>query len=140
MGADFRPNPGWKCRTRGPQFPAALAVEGHPTGLSGPVPMGFVDRLRTGTGCAGAADLVRGVRLGGGALHPGHRLAPGIGRALPGLPVDILATDVDADLLARAHQACYPWSALKDLPPPWRDATFRPRRRTKPHTSLKLFR
>jgi chemotaxis protein methyltransferase CheR len=42
----------------------------------------------------------------------------------PGLPVEILATDVDADLLARARQACYPWSALKDLPPTWRDAAF----------------
>lgn len=42
----------------------------------------------------------------------------------PGLPVDILATDADAGLLARANKACYPWSALKDLPPTWRDAAF----------------
>ena len=36
----------------------------------------------------------------------------------------IVATDVDADALARARTACYPTSSLKELPRAWRDAAF----------------
>jgi len=42
----------------------------------------------------------------------------------PGLTLDILASDADARLLARAEIACYPWCAVRNLPGPWRDAAF----------------
>ncbi|MDN3523641.1 CheR family methyltransferase [Halomonas ramblicola] len=42
----------------------------------------------------------------------------------PGLDLAILASDVDAHQLARAEQACYPASALKDLPAPLKGAAF----------------
>ncbi len=42
----------------------------------------------------------------------------------PDMKVDILATDADPDLLARAEAARYPGSSLKDLPPAWRKAAF----------------
>ncbi len=40
------------------------------------------------------------------------------------LPIDILATDADETLLRRAREASYPYSAIKDLPAPWRDTAF----------------
>jgi chemotaxis protein methyltransferase CheR len=43
---------------------------------------------------------------------------------LPGLELRILATDVDEDLLERAHEAAYPSACLRDLPEPWRAAAF----------------
>lgn len=36
----------------------------------------------------------------------------------PGLRFEVLATDADANLIERAHRACYPASALKNLPEP----------------------
>lgn len=42
----------------------------------------------------------------------------------PGLGLTILASDIAAHQLARAEQACYPASALKDLPPPLKGAAF----------------
>ena len=36
----------------------------------------------------------------------------------------ILATDIDALMVQRARQACYPESALKELPAPWRKRYF----------------
>lgn len=42
----------------------------------------------------------------------------------PELGLTILASDVDAHQLARAEQACYPASALKDLPRPLKGAAF----------------
>ena len=36
--------------------------------------------------------------------------------------LEILATDADPHLLARARQACYPGSSLRELPPTWRVA------------------
>ena len=40
------------------------------------------------------------------------------------LPLDILATDADGDLLRRASRACYGWSAVRNLPSGWRTAAF----------------
>ncbi|PXX98306.1 chemotaxis protein CheR [Halomonas sp. LBP4] len=42
----------------------------------------------------------------------------------PGLGLTILASDIEAHQLARAEQACYPASALKDLPRPLKGAAF----------------
>ncbi|MBB3230132.1 CheR family methyltransferase [Halomonas stenophila] len=42
----------------------------------------------------------------------------------PGLGLTILASDVEAHQLARAELACYPASALKDLPRPLKGAAF----------------
>ena len=64
------------------------------------------------------------MRRGRGALHLAllwrHALAP----RFPALRARIVATDVDADALARARSACYPPSSLKELPRAWRDAAF----------------
>lgn len=40
--------------------------------------------------------------------------------------LDILATDADPVLLQRARAACYPYSSIRELPPGWREAAFRP--------------
>ncbi len=42
----------------------------------------------------------------------------------PPCAIDILATDVDPALLARAERATYPAGALKELPAAWRTRTF----------------
>jgi chemotaxis protein methyltransferase CheR len=42
----------------------------------------------------------------------------------PELALSILATDADEDLLSRAAAACYPWSAVRDLPERWRTLAF----------------
>jgi len=44
--------------------------------------------------------------------------------SFPGLQLDILATDADPVLLGRARQACYPYSAIKNLPADWREQAF----------------
>jgi len=44
----------------------------------------------------------------------------------PRLALDVVATDVDDNQLARAARACYPRGALRELPDPWRDAAFEP--------------
>jgi chemotaxis protein methyltransferase CheR len=41
-----------------------------------------------------------------------------------GVPLRLLATDVDEAVLARARAADYPESSLRELPQPWRDAAF----------------
>jgi chemotaxis protein methyltransferase CheR len=43
-------------------------------------------------------------------------------QALSQCQVDIVATDTDPNLLARANQACYPASSLRELPSTWRIA------------------
>jgi len=50
------------------------------------------------------------------------RLGPG--RDWPGLKLHCVATDADAGMLRRAAIACYGAGSLKDIPPPWRDASF----------------
>jgi chemotaxis protein methyltransferase CheR len=45
----------------------------------------------------------------------------------PGLDLTILASDIEAHQLARAERACYPGSALKDLPSPLKGAAFQRR-------------
>jgi len=42
----------------------------------------------------------------------------------PGLTLDIVGTDADGRLLARAKIACYPWGAVRNLPASWREAAF----------------
>ncbi|MCO5169719.1 MAG: methyltransferase domain-containing protein [Planctomycetes bacterium] len=44
--------------------------------------------------------------------------------AAPGVTLRVLATDVDAAVLARARRACYPPGSLRDLPAGWADACF----------------
>jgi chemotaxis protein methyltransferase CheR len=48
----------------------------------------------------------------------------GLRDRLRGIELEILGTDVDDGLLARAHQARYPLGCLKDLPAGWRTAAF----------------
>ena len=38
--------------------------------------------------------------------------------------LEILATDIDSDLLQRARLACYPYSSIRELPSDWREAAF----------------
>lgn len=42
----------------------------------------------------------------------------------PGLDLSVLATDVDAEVLARAQAACYPASSLREVPAAWQDKAF----------------
>ena len=42
----------------------------------------------------------------------------------PGLSIEIVATDVDPNMTRRAHDACYEFGSLKDLPESWRDQAF----------------
>lgn len=42
----------------------------------------------------------------------------------PNLRLVVLATDVDAEAIARAQRACYPPSSLRDLPDSWRMRGF----------------
>jgi chemotaxis protein methyltransferase CheR len=44
--------------------------------------------------------------------------------AFPGLALDVLATDVEPAVLARARRACFPASSLRELPPGWREQAF----------------
>jgi len=48
----------------------------------------------------------------------------GLQPCFPGLTLDVLATDADAQLLERAREACYPYSAIKNLPAAWRERSF----------------
>jgi chemotaxis protein methyltransferase CheR len=50
-----------------------------------------------------------------------YTLAAVLARALPGIGVAIIATDVSADALAAAARATYPASAWNDIPDEWRD-------------------
>lgn len=40
------------------------------------------------------------------------------------LVLEVLATDADPQQLMRGREACYPYSAIKNLPPVWRDRAF----------------
>ena len=42
----------------------------------------------------------------------------------PDIRFQVLATDIDAQLLNRARTACYPFSSLKALPAAWRESAF----------------
>ena len=42
----------------------------------------------------------------------------------PELTIEIVATDADPDMMRRAHDACYKFGSLKDLPESWRDRAF----------------
>jgi len=45
-------------------------------------------------------------------------------RDFPGVRLELVATDVDAEILQRAHRATYPPSSLKDVPAEWLTAAF----------------
>ena len=47
-------------------------------------------------------------------------------RRFPDLALRLIATDSDPQMLARARQACYPASSLKDLPAAWRAIALTP--------------
>lgn len=42
----------------------------------------------------------------------------------PELSIEIVATDADPNMNRRAHDACYKFGSLKDLPENWRDQAF----------------
>jgi len=42
----------------------------------------------------------------------------------PSIRLSILGTDINPAMLERAQQACYPYSAIKNLPLPWRESAF----------------
>jgi chemotaxis protein methyltransferase CheR len=46
---------------------------------------------------------------------------------LPGIRLDVIATDADEALLQRARTACYPASTLRELPAEWVEIAFEPR-------------
>jgi chemotaxis protein methyltransferase CheR len=50
----------------------------------------------------------------------GSRLMP----QFPGLDVEIIATDIDDDVLCRAGSACYSFSSIKDFPRDWVQQAF----------------
>jgi chemotaxis protein methyltransferase CheR len=56
------------------------------------------------------------------------RLALGMAVAprFPGLEIEILATDADPAVLARARRATYPPGALRELPAGWAEVAFEP--------------
>ena len=51
----------------------------------------------------------------------------GLASRLPRLRLNVLATDADEALLARARRACYGTSTVKELPEDWRRRAFTPR-------------
>lgn len=42
----------------------------------------------------------------------------------PSIKISITGTDINPAMLERAQQACYPYSAIKNLPPLWRESGF----------------
>jgi chemotaxis protein methyltransferase CheR len=67
------------------------------------------------------------------ALIARFALAP----RFPALPIQIVATDPDADSLTRARRGDYPRSSLKELPRPWQEAAFE-HRQGRAHLSEEL--
>ncbi|WP_303905518.1 CheR family methyltransferase [Thiohalomonas denitrificans] len=58
-------------------------------------------------------------------LAVGWRLE--LAECFPDLTMDILATDADAGLLSRGAEACYAWSAVRNLPSNWLAEAFQVR-------------
>lgn len=48
----------------------------------------------------------------------------GVGPLFPGIAIEIVATDVDERLLARAAKGCYSPASLRELPAAWKDLAF----------------
>jgi chemotaxis protein methyltransferase CheR len=48
----------------------------------------------------------------------------GLTPAFPGFGLELLATDADEALLARARRGCYPPGTLRELPPEWTAQAF----------------
>jgi len=65
-----------------------------------------------------------------------YTLAAVLARALPGVAVSIIATDVSADALEAARDACYPASAWNDIPDEWKDAFARDGDRVRVEASI----
>ncbi|MCP4299658.1 MAG: chemotaxis protein CheR [Gammaproteobacteria bacterium] len=42
----------------------------------------------------------------------------------PGLTIEIVATDADPIMIRRAHEGCYQFGSVKNLPESWRDRAF----------------
>jgi chemotaxis protein methyltransferase CheR len=84
----------------------ALAADAHAHGR---------DRVRAWS--AGCASGEEPYSL---SLLWAFRLAPGF----PALRFEVVATDADATLLARAQAACYRSGSLKELPKAWRETAF----------------
>ena len=42
----------------------------------------------------------------------------------PSVKFSITGTDINPTMLERAQQACYPYSAIKNMPPPWQELAF----------------
>lgn len=73
------------------------------------------DALRIwSAGCASGEEPYSLALLAAFALRP----------RFPRLLLHILASDIDPVLLRRAQRACYPFSAVKNLPVPWRECAF----------------
>jgi len=47
-----------------------------------------------------------------------------VARSRPGISLSLVATDVDATMLARAHEACFEATSLHELPPPLVEQAF----------------
>jgi len=47
--------------------------------------------------------------------------------AVPGVDLELLATDADPTMIARAQEGCYQESSLRELPTSWREAGLAPR-------------
>jgi chemotaxis protein methyltransferase CheR len=73
-------------------------------------------------------DAIRAWCIGGASGEEPYTLAIGWRLALasrfPRLHLLVLATEVDPRMIARAKEAIYPPSSLRDLPEAWRDAAF----------------
>jgi chemotaxis protein methyltransferase CheR len=49
-----------------------------------------------------------------------------VARSYPGVPVSIIATDIDEDMLTRAREGCFEPTSLHELPPPLVEQAFDP--------------
>jgi chemotaxis protein methyltransferase CheR len=70
------------------------------------------------------AKAKRAVRVWSAGCATGeepYTLAAVLSRALPGVQLTVIATDVSADALDRARDAAYPADELRDVPEEWRD-------------------
>ena len=78
---------------------------------------------------AGLAAVVVGAAAANAFLEdtylPEHNRRFAVAPAFPGLGLELVATDADPHLLARARRGCYGATALKELPPAWRARAFR---------------
>lgn len=76
----------------------------------------------------GGRDMLRAWSIGCASGEEPYTLSMlwrlSLSKDLSGLSIDILATDSEPQMIARAQRACYAWGSLKDLPADWRGAAF----------------